>query len=90
MLILIEFCKSNKASASDWIKEHLAEDPEFADAEMLEYGCLGNCAQCYMQPFAMVEGSVVAGDSLEELIDNMRNTIKKKKEEDEEWRKWGF
>lgn len=89
-MIMIEFCRSNLASWTQGIYEQLTSDPEWAEIEVIEYGCLGNCGQCYIQPFAMVNGEIVAGIDPDELLDNIRSHIKKKNEEDKMWRELGF
>jgi uncharacterized protein YuzB (UPF0349 family) len=87
--IAIEFCQSNLSSGTDWVKDQLEADPNL-DVEILDYGCLGNCGQCYLQPFAMVSGDIVAADSPEELLIKILDTVKQKLLEEEEWRKLGF
>lgn len=87
---MIEFCRSNLASWTQAVYDQLTSDPEWAEVEVMEYGCLGNCGQCYLQPFAMVDGEMVAAENPDELLDNIRTHIKKKQEEDEKWRELGF
>lgn len=89
-MIMIDFCRSNLASWTQGVYDQIISDPEWAEVEVMEYGCLGNCGQCYLQPFAMVDGEIVAGKTAEELLDNIRNHIQKKREEDEQWRDLGF
>jgi uncharacterized protein YuzB (UPF0349 family) len=51
----------------------LEENPEY---DVVEYGCLNNCGQCYAQPYAMVNGEIVAADSSEALYDAIIAKIK--------------
>ena len=37
----------------------------------MEYGCLGYCGICFEGPFALVNGEVVQGATVEELVNNM-------------------
>jgi len=37
------------------------------DLQVIEYGCLGNCGECYLRPYALVNGEIVAADSPKEL-----------------------
>ncbi|MEW9669213.1 YuzB family protein [Ammoniphilus sp. 3BR4] len=88
---MIEFCRANLSSGSDQVRNQLlAPMDDIREVEVIEYGCLGNCGQCYIQPFAMVEGTIVAGDTPEELLENIKEFIVKKQEEDRLWREMGF
>lgn len=88
---MIEFCRANLSSGSDQVRiQLLAPMDDIGEVEVIEYGCLGNCGQCYIQPFAMVEGAIVAGDTPEELLENIKEFIVKKQEEDRLWREMGF
>jgi len=73
---LVEFCVSNMHHGTDRIKEKLDERP---DVETIEYGCLGNCGQCYYEPYALVDGEIVAADTADELYEK----ILKKLDEEE-------
>src|SRR5690625_1017307 len=61
---LIEFCMSNLYGGTMEIKEKLEENEDY---DVIEYGCLGNCGQCYIQPYALVNGEVVAAETADEL-----------------------
>jgi uncharacterized protein YuzB (UPF0349 family) len=89
MDIVIEFCQSNYATGSDRVRDKLLDD-QTLNADVIEYGCLGNCGQCYVQPYAIVNGDIVAVDEPDELIPAIYQHISKKQQEDEEWRKLGF
>ncbi|MFZ4450821.1 YuzB family protein [Salibacterium aidingense] len=65
---IIEFCLSNLASGSQEAMEELEKDPNL---DIIEYGCLGNCAQCAMTMYALVNGEVVEGDDAQELVSNI-------------------
>ncbi|WP_134704011.1 YuzB family protein [Ammoniphilus sp. YIM 78166] len=94
MTIMIEFCQANFSTCSDQVMAKLQSDSvlldDLGEIEAIEYGCLGNCGQCYIQPFAMVEGSIVAGDTPEELLEEIKAQVKRKQEEDRAWRDLGF
>ncbi|GFZ76650.1 UPF0349 protein [Paenibacillus marchantiophytorum] len=65
---IIEFCASNMHHGTDKVMKALEEDPDY---DVIEYGCLGNCGQCYMEPYALLNGEIVAAesaDALHELI----------------------
>lgn len=61
---IIEFCASNIGHGTEPLKQKLEQNLEY---DVVEYGCLNNCGQCYLQPFAMVDGEIIEADSPEEL-----------------------
>ena len=61
---LIEFCTSNRFAGTDTLLRRLEENPEL---DVLEYGCLGNCGECYAMPYALVNGEIITGEDNEEL-----------------------
>jgi uncharacterized protein YuzB (UPF0349 family) len=84
---MVEFCVSNLQLGSETVKKILEEENE---VDVLEYGCLGNCGQCFVQPYALVNGKLIAGKDAEELLASIKARIKEVKAEDEAWRKLGF
>ncbi|WP_199620520.1 YuzB family protein [Paenibacillus alkalitolerans] len=70
---IIEFCTNNMHHGTDRVMKRLEEDPEF---DVIEYGCLGNCGQCYMEPYALVNGEIVASETADELYDAILAKIK--------------
>jgi len=79
MDVVIEFCSTNLAHGSQKALDALMEDPEL-EAEIVEYGCLGNCSLCATTLYAMVNGEIVTGDSPEELVANIKAFLKKERE----------
>lgn len=73
---IIEFCVNNMHHGTDKVMERLEGNPEY---DVLEYGCLGNCGECYMFPYALVNGEVVAGEAADELYDKIINKIEELK-----------
>lgn len=69
---IIEFCVNNMHHGTDNVMKRLEGNPEY---DVLEYGCLGNCGECYMFPFALVNGEIVAGETADELYDKIMNKI---------------
>lgn len=63
---MVEFCASNMHHGTDEVMNRL-ESEDFCDVQ--EYGCLGNCGECYLKPYALVDGVIVAADNVEELYD---------------------
>ncbi len=70
---IIEFCASNMHHGTDRIMKLLEQNPEY---DVLEYGCLGNCGQCYMEPYALVNGKVVAAETPDELLDKIEAAVR--------------
>ena len=69
---IIEFCASNMHHGTDKIMKMLESNPDY---DVIEYGCLGNCGQCYMEPYALVNGEIVSGENPDELYENILKAI---------------
>ncbi|KQX45266.1 DUF1450 domain-containing protein [Paenibacillus sp. LMG 31458] len=70
---IIEFCASNMHHGTDKVMKALEQNPDF---DVMEYGCLGNCGQCYMEPYALVNGEIIAAESADALHERILNRIK--------------
>lgn len=71
--IMIEYCTSNTHHGTDKVMEKFEQDDAY---DVIEYGCLGNCGECYAYPFVMVEGDIIASETIEELYDDIMNALK--------------
>lgn len=69
---LVEFCVSNLTPEVEKVKEELERDD---DIDVVEYSCLGNCTECYVRPYALVDGEFIAADSGPELLAAIREAI---------------
>lgn len=69
---IVEFCASNMHHGTDRIMQRLEQDPDY---EVIEYGCLGNCGECYLFPFALVDGEIVAAETADKLYDEIVKNI---------------
>ncbi|WNS43259.1 YuzB family protein [Paenibacillus sp. MMS20-IR301] len=69
---IIEFCASNTGHGTEALKAKLEQNPEY---DVIEYGCLSNCGQCYLQPFAMVDGEIIEAESPAELEEAIEAAI---------------
>ncbi|REK75205.1 YuzB family protein [Paenibacillus paeoniae] len=69
---MVEFCASNMHHGTDEIMNRLEQDDSY---EVIEYGCLGNCGECYLKPYALVDGHIVAVDDVDELYDAIMKAI---------------
>ncbi|MDF1510183.1 YuzB family protein [Robertmurraya sp. DFI.2.37] len=65
---MIEFCISNLASGSQKAREILEKD---SNLDIIEYGCLNYCGKCAAFHYALVEGTVVTGETPEQLVENI-------------------
>ena len=61
---IIEFCNSNMSLGTYEIMKKLESNPDY---DVVEYGCLGNCGQCFYTPYAMLNGEVIEAPTAEEL-----------------------
>jgi uncharacterized protein YuzB (UPF0349 family) len=55
------------------VMKRLEANPEY---DVIEYGCLGNCGECYTFPYALVNGEIVAAATAEELQQRIDEKIK--------------
>jgi len=67
MKALVEFCSSNVISYTKTVMDALENDPDL-DVDVVEYGCLGHCGECYMQPFALVNGDFITAETTDSLL----------------------
>lgn len=63
---LIEFCASNMST--EVIMAKLEANPDY---DVIEYGCLGHCGECYMFPYALVDGEFIDAETPEELYEKI-------------------
>jgi uncharacterized protein YuzB (UPF0349 family) len=70
---IVEFCTNNMHHGTDDVMRKLEENP---DIDVIEYGCLGNCGQCYMEPYALVNGEIVAASTPDELYEAIMAKIR--------------
>ncbi|TVY08513.1 YuzB family protein [Paenibacillus cremeus] len=61
---IIEFCANNMHHGTNKLLKKLEQNPDY---DVIEYGCLGNCGECYMLPYALVNGEIVAAATVDEL-----------------------
>ncbi|MDN9011737.1 YuzB family protein [Brevibacillus laterosporus] len=74
MKALVEFCSSNVISYTKTVMDALENDPDL-DVDVVEYGCLGHCGECYMQPFALVNGDFVTAETTDSLLTLIKEKI---------------
>lgn len=71
---LVEFCVNNLTSDVLEIKKKL-ETEYVHQVDVLEYGCLGYCGKCATQPYALVDGDMVSGETASELLEKIMKKI---------------
>lgn len=70
---IIEFCTNNMHHGTEKLMKKLEANPEY---DVIEYGCLGNCGECYLFPYALLNGEIVAAPTVEELEAEIDKKIK--------------
>lgn len=76
---IIEFCTNNMHHGTGEIMSKLEANPEY---DVIEYGCLGNCGECYLSPYALVNGETVAAETAEALYAEILRKIEELEEMD--------
>lgn len=70
---IIEFCVNNMHHGTEEVMKKLEANPDY---DVVEYGCLGNCGECYLFPYALVNGETVAASTADELYEQIMAKIK--------------
>lgn len=70
---IIEFCTNNMHHGTERLMKKLEQNPDY---DVIEYGCLGNCGECYLAPYALVNGEVVSSATVEQLENDIQDKIK--------------
>ncbi len=69
----IEYCLSNEGQAVNEVVAALRE--LYPDANVMEWGCLGYCDQCFRKPFVFLNDQVlVEADTASALIERIKKT----------------
>jgi uncharacterized protein YuzB (UPF0349 family) len=74
---IFEFCTNNIHHGTDRLMKLLEQNPDY---DVIEYGCLGNCGECYLAPYALVNGEVIASATVEQLEVDIQDKIKEMEE----------
>ena len=78
---IIEFCASNMHHGTDAVMRRLEAEPDKYD--VIEYGCLGNCGECFLFPYAYVNGEIVAAETADELYEAILKAVREQQAERE-------
>jgi uncharacterized protein YuzB (UPF0349 family) len=74
---IVEFCVSNMHHGTDRVLKKLEKLPHI---EVIEYGCLGNCGECYLSPYALVNGESVVAETADQLYDLVLSAIEEQEQ----------
>jgi uncharacterized protein YuzB (UPF0349 family) len=77
---VVEFCVSNAHHGTDEALRKLEQLPD-VEVEVIEYGCLGNCGECFLSPYALVNGESVVAETPEQLYELVLEAIRQQEEE---------
>jgi LSD1 subclass zinc finger protein len=66
---IVEFCISNYETGSESVRDALCQTE---DVELIEHGCMNFCGQCYLEPYALVNGVNFNSTSADELMEKIR------------------
>lgn len=69
---IIEFCCNNTFHGTEELMRKLEQNPDF---DVVEYGCLGNCGECFTLPYALVNGIIVTGETPEALYEAIMKAV---------------
>lgn len=72
MRSIIEFCTNNMHHGTDQVMEKLEANMAY---DVIDYGCLGNCGQCFANPYALVNGVYISAETANELYDKIMEEI---------------
>jgi uncharacterized protein YuzB (UPF0349 family) len=74
---IVEFCVSNMHHGTEQVLKKLEKLPNI---DVIEYGCLGNCGECFLSPYALVNGERVVAESADQLYDLVLEAIVKQEQ----------
>lgn len=76
MEVIVEFCTQNYETGSSEVREKLKQD---STIKVIEHECLNYCGDCYLQPFAMVNGKKITADTADELVEKIAENKEKER-----------
>ncbi|RKP56316.1 DUF1450 domain-containing protein [Cohnella endophytica] len=71
---IVEFCVSNMHHGTDRVLKKLEQR---GDIEVIEYGCLGNCGECFLSPYALVNGESIVAETAEQLYELILEAVER-------------
>ena len=72
-MLEVKFCENNFQHGTDAIVEKLKENHEDVNVEV--EACLGECGECAIGPFALVEGQLIQADTPNELYELIEHEL---------------
>lgn len=76
---LIEYCTNNTHHGTEEVVRRI--EAERLDVETIEYGCLGNCGQCYLEPYVLVDGANIGAESADALYEQIIKALDQEEED---------
>ena len=76
-IVIIDVCSANQLTKLDI--ESILED-EFPEVAVVINQCLSYCGLCGRNPFAHVNGKLIAGRTVEQCLDKIRDAVQKELE----------
>ncbi|WP_270179879.1 DUF1450 domain-containing protein [Alkalihalobacillus sp. CinArs1] len=67
----IEFCKGNLRNN----KKVWKALESYGNVELVDYGCLGYCGNCFEESFAIVDGVLVSSTDADQLLDKILSAL---------------
>lgn len=64
----VKFCRTNYSNGTEFIKDKLESS---LGIEVQEEACLGNCGQCYLESFVVLDGEFLAITTYDELVERL-------------------
>lgn len=73
--VVVDFCAGNLMSFTHELFLKLRE--EHPDWQISKYGCLTNCGECAVRPFAIVNDELLAAEDLEAFTKRLYEQVAK-------------
>lgn len=70
-LVLIEVCEANRASTN----ELFALEDAYPGVSVMETSCGSECELCATAPYVFLNGQIISRDSVEELLQTMKDML---------------
>ncbi|WP_028401031.1 DUF1450 domain-containing protein [Ectobacillus panaciterrae] len=76
MEFIAKFCPGNSEEDLYELKDHLKQ---LSNVDVVEDRCLNYCGQCLVQPFTLINGKNIVGNTVDELLANIVEHIEVEK-----------
>lgn len=72
-MIEVKFCENNFTQGTDQTVTKLVDD--YPDVKVVVDSCLGHCGDCASGPIALVNDELIIGESLDDLLEKIKETM---------------